>query len=209
MQTKNKDFYLVAVIGFLVGVLVIFPATSFGIKFTPLKVLASVIFFSFFAPLALLILKKLARFWPLLDQLGKFLATGSLNFFLDFGVLNILILLTNITNGVYYVVFKIISFLVASTNSYFWNKFWVFGGGKRANAGEYGLFFTTTAIGAAINIGIAAFIVNVIGAPHGINPKVWSNVGALVAVIFSLFWNFISYKFLVFKPKGKTNPTNA
>ncbi len=206
---NRKDFYLVAIIGFCVGWLLLMPLKNLGFEIRPLLIFASVAGFTIFAPIALAILNFFGRFWPLLNQLGKFLATGSLNFFLDFGVLNLLIFLTDISRGGYYVVFKVISFLAASTNSYFWNKFWVFGSRGKTTAGEYGLFFMLTAIGAVINIGIAALVVNVIGAPNGISLKIWSNVGALIAVIFSLFWNFISYKFFVFKPKQNTKPINA
>ncbi|MBZ1356258.1 MAG: GtrA family protein [Candidatus Nealsonbacteria bacterium] len=51
---------------------------------------------------------------------------GTLNIFIDLGVLNFLIALTSITVSLYYTLFKSISLLVAATNSYFWNKHWTF-----------------------------------------------------------------------------------
>jgi len=42
-------------------------------------------------------------------------------------------------------------------------------------------------------------VVNVIGAPTGIADKTWANIGGLTASIIVLSWNFIGYKFFVFK----------
>jgi len=90
---NKKDYYLVTLIGFLVGFLVLLPLASAGVKITIFIVLVSVMGFSLFAPLALWWLKILSRFFPVLEQIGKFAAVGVLNTVLDFGVLNLLILI--------------------------------------------------------------------------------------------------------------------
>ena len=90
------------------------------------------------------------------------------------------------------------SFIIANVNSYFWNKHWTFSSGKSATAGEFGKFFTVSVIGFAVNVGAASFIVNVIAAPAGFSPAMWANVGAVVATLAALAWNFLGYKFIVF-----------
>ncbi|PIR06367.1 hypothetical protein COY65_00395 [Candidatus Jorgensenbacteria bacterium CG_4_10_14_0_8_um_filter_39_13] len=196
---NKKDYYLVTLIGFLVGFLVLLPLASAGVKITIFIVLVSVMGFSLFAPLALWWLKILSRFFPVLEQIGKFAAVGVLNTVLDFGVLNLLILATNIASGWSFSLFKAISFLVASANSYFWNKFWTFQSRTPANFKEYTRFFVFSLLGALINVGVASFLVNVVGPIGNFNFKIWANISALIAVLISLIWNFLTYRYIVFK----------
>jgi putative flippase GtrA len=199
MENNKKDYQLVTIIGFLVGWLVLIPAANLGFSLTPLIIAASVIGFSVFAPIALFILKALGKIWGVFEQFGKFAAVGTLNTLLDLGVLNMAMFLTGYFSGLPYVGFKAISFLVATTNSYFWNKFWTFGSKMPASFSEYIRFGIFTLGGALINVSVAALIVNGISSPAGINPKTWANLGALVAVFVSFIWNFLSYKKIVFK----------
>ncbi len=194
-----RDFYLVGVIGFLVGWLVALPAANIGVSITPLFFVISVVGFTLFAPLALWVLKLLSRKWAVFEQFGKFAAVGTLNTLVDLGVLNLLILITDLASGAPFVGFKTISFLVATTNSYFWNKFWTFGSRMPVTGKEYLRFAFFTLGGTLINVGIASLVVNVIGAPEGMNPKLWANIGALCGVFAGFMWNFLSYKFIVFK----------
>lgn len=209
---KNKDYYLVTVIGFLVGWLILLPANNVDlIKISPLVIVISVLGFSILAPIALFVLKYLSRFWKPLEQFSKFAAVGTLNTLIDLGVLNLLIFLTDISSGTYYSLFKGISFLFGTTNSYFWNKFWTFQSNLPVTMKEYARFIFFTIIGTLINVSIASVVVNVIGAPEGVNPKLWANVGALVGVFAALMWNFLSYKKIVFKNQNKNtdNPGNV
>jgi len=77
-----------------------------------------------------------------------------------------------------------------------------------ASLKEFARFFVVSLIGFGINIGIASFIVNVVNPINlmrsissiaVITPERWANIGAFLATIFSLVWNFIGYKFIVFK----------
>jgi putative flippase GtrA len=203
---QKKDFFLVTIIGFAVGWLILMPAANLGVKLTALNIAASVIGFSVLAPIALYVLKILGRFWSVFEQFGKFAAVGTLNTLIDLGIMNLFIFVTGVAAGAPYVLFKTVSFVAASTNSYFWNKFWTFQSRLPVTAVEYVRFLFFTLIGTLINVGIAALVVNVIGAPNGFNPKLWANIGALVAVAVSLFWNFISYRNIVFKQVSQSEP---
>ena len=65
--------------------------------------------------------------WSTALQFGKFIAVGQSNAAIDIGVLNLLILFTDIDSGIHFSVFKGISFVFAVVNSFLWNKFWSFG----------------------------------------------------------------------------------
>lgn len=142
---------------------------------------------------------RLGRRNPLFFQFGKFLTIGLSNTSIDFGILNLLMFLTNIESGYLYSLFKAVSFLVAVINSYFWNKFWTFENTGTAIGKEVLQFITISGIGFGINVIVASFIVNVIGSVGGISPRLWANVGAFAAILISVFWNFTGYKFVVFK----------
>ena len=145
----------------------------------------------------------------IIRQTIKFILVGILNTLIDLSVLNLLIFISGIASGLGYSVFKGISFIVAVINSYFLNKFWTFksvGGYNKENlpaAGrEFSQFFAVSLIGFGINVGVASLVVNVIGNPFvlsGISDKIWANVGAIMATFCGMTWNFLGYKFVVFK----------
>jgi len=138
--------------------------------------------------------------FPVIYQIAKFLLVGIFNTLVDFGVLNFfLIFVFGVTSGALYTISKIISFLVAATNSYFWNKIWTFSHKKASSVAEAGKFFLVTGIGFGINVLVASFIVNVIGPQFDISAKLWANLGAFIAAVVVTTWNFLGYKLVVFK----------
>lgn len=142
----------------------------------------------------------LGRTHPVFFQFGKFITIGVSNTAIDFGVLNLLIFLTGVKSGYLYSVFKATSFLIAITNSYLWNRFWTFENPQTNERGKQLFkFIAVTSVGFVINVSVASFVVNVIGPPAGISLVLWANVGALISLVFSVFWDFLGYKFIVFK----------
>jgi len=140
--------------------------------------------------------KKFLVIW----QSAKFILVGILNTLIDLGILNLLILISGIATGLGYSVFKGVSFTVAVINSYFWNKLWTFKKPKTAMPGkEFLQFFVVSAIGFGINVGVASLIVNIIGPQFSLGSKMWANAGAIIATFVAMTWNFIGYKFIVFK----------
>jgi len=142
----------------------------------------------------------------IIRQASKFVLVGIINTLIDLGILNLLIFITNIASGPWYSVFKGTSFIVAVINSYFMNKFWTFKSLGQDNKGkEFLQFLTVSAIGFTINVLAASLVVNIISGYFpipGISAKLWANIGALTATCCAMAWNFIGYKFLVFKKKN-------
>lgn len=133
-------------------------------------------------------------------QLAKYLLIGVLATITDLGVLNLLMWSSGIVAGVWFSVFKGISFVVATTAKYFGDKFWAFEKMEREGMGkEFSQFFVVTLVGLSLNVGTASFIVNVIGPQFGITETLWANIGGIAAAFAVTAWNFIGYKFIVFK----------
>jgi len=42
-------------------------------------------------------------------------------------------------------------------------------------------------------------VVNIVGPQFGLNAKIWANMGAVAGTLFVMVWNFLGYKFIVFK----------
>ena len=200
MESLNKkDLKISLGIGLGAGLLSIPVMLNLGVQMNLLRAFEAVLFFAVFTPFGYSVAYWLSRWMPVAIQIVKFGIIGGFNTFFDLGILNSLIYITGLAQGWPYTIFKSISFLTAVTNSYFWNKYWTFKADSQVEGGEFMKFLGVNIIGFLINIGIASFIVNGIGAPAGVSLSVWANVGALSATFISLFWNFIGMKFIVFK----------
>lgn len=195
---KRSDIISILIIGEIVAVFLIFVLKNIGYFFNSLWLL--VIALPILALIALYILYLIGKKIPVAFQFGKFISVGFANTAVDFGILNLLMLLTDISAGIAYSVFKGISFIVAVIHSYVWNKFWTFKKTETEQVGrEFLRFFIVSLIGFCINVGIASFVVNVISTPAAISPKIWANIGAAAGSIAGLAWNFVGFKFIVFK----------
>lgn len=136
----------------------------------------------------------------IIRQIFKFLIVGASGTIIDLGILNALMWATGIFDGPFYAVFKGLSFIVAVVNSYIWNKFWTFRQKDASKAGkEFIKFFMVASGGLAINVSIASAVVMLWDPPPGISPLIWANFGAVLAVFGAATWDFLGYKFLVFR----------
>lgn len=200
MIAGRRDLLITALAGIFIAILAIPIVNNLGVP-SILKSFGNIgisiaLFVLTFA--GFLILNFLSRWLAILRQITKFIIVGGLNTFLDFAVLNFLIAVSGVATGLNFSFFKGISFLVAGTNSYFWNKHWTFESTAKKGL-EFIQFIVISTIGLFINVGVASFIVNNIGVSGSFSPVLWANIGALVAVATSLVWNFLGYKFIVFR----------
>ncbi len=139
----------------------------------------------------------------LIKQFSKFFVIGIINTGVDLAVLNIETLITGEKEGYLYAVQKGVSFMVAVTFSYFMNKYWAFQDKNKENEGrKFSQFLFVSFIGMAINMTAATVAVTYIQPLIQIDfltPQMWVNIGALTGSACGLIWNFIGYKFWVFK----------
>jgi putative flippase GtrA len=143
-------------------------------------------------------IKKIINFF-LKFQFVRFAIIGVMNTGLDFGVLNLLIFATGVREGLSLALLNSISFSVATANSYLWNKYWTFKDKDAVRVAEIGQFLTVSLIGLGINSSIVYLISTFVDPILGLSPAMWVNASKVVATGIALFWNFLGYKFIVFK----------
>jgi putative flippase GtrA len=158
------------------------------------------LFFLIFAPLALWIAKLISRWMPGIYQFAQFAAVGTLNSFIDIGVLNLETFFNGtalISNGLF-AIFKAVSFVFATTNSFVWNKYWTFGSEEKADAKQVTGFYVVALVGWALNVAAATFVKSI--GPAG--STTWVDIVAPLGGIAAAFlWDFFGYKYFVFKKK--------
>ena len=197
-----RDIVLALIVGLLTGALAIPVVINLGLG-TMLRVpllLLPVIVAVLFA-IALLVASLVASRVPSLFEFSKFAVVGVLNSGVDFGILNLLMLITGLSSGAAFLAFKSISVTLGVINSYLWNKYWTFNTSNSAADArrEFMAFMVVTLIAVGVNVAGADVIVNVIGAPAGFSTKLWANIGAISGAGLTLFTNFFGYKFFVFR----------
>lgn len=198
----KKDYFVVSLIGLAFGLLLLPVLGNIKLPFLRVNIASAffiTLFFILFANFALWVAFLIGRRIPVMLQFAKFGAVGAFSTLFDFGILNILISTVGIATGVGYSLFKAISFICANVASYFLNRYWTFGIQRSANVKEFGQFFIVSVIGFILNVAIASFVVNFLTPPAIFTPERWANLGAFLATLVALIWNFLGYKFIVFK----------
>jgi putative flippase GtrA len=131
-------------------------------------------------------------------QFGKFFAVGTLNTAIDFGTLNLLSWLTGIYGGVRLAPINVAGVLLALTNSYLLNKHWTFKASARPRR-DVGRFVLVSLIGVGLNTALVVALTHTVTRPAGLTPQLWENVAKALATGGTLLWDFLGYKFLVFR----------
>ena|SRR5687767_12645203 len=144
-------------------------------------------------------------------RVGKFGLVGILNTVIDFVLFNVFI---NV--GVYRIMANVLSTTVAMTFSFIANKSWVFGARRGSVLRQAVLFLAVTAFGLYViqnlviygltevwltPLQLAYDLVDLLGLDAVFGEQFVINNGAkAVATVFSMTWNYLLYKKLVFKP---------
>lgn len=206
----KKDFWLAILAGEIVAWLSLPTLKNLRIldilTVREINLTSFIIFWAIFIPLGaiagLSVFYFLAKYKNRIGffQLGKYGVIGVLNTLLNAGIYNLLIFITDISAGITIDLFFAVAFIVTIINSFFWNKYWSFEERKTETmAAEALKFFSVSAAVAIVNIVILHLIINIIGAPAGLDPKIWANIALASTIITAFLGNFFGYKFIVFK----------
>lgn len=141
---------------------------------------------------------------PVVFEIAKFGLVGALSTTIDLAVLNLLMETTGTFRGNLFPLLKAASFFAALLNAYLWNRHWTFHRRgvvwRQGGIHQFSLFATAAIGGLVLNVTVATLVVNLVPLPHGWLPIQLANVGALTALGGTATWDFLCYKFIVFRP---------
>ncbi|MEK7598490.1 MAG: GtrA family protein [Patescibacteria group bacterium] len=213
----KKDYGLSVLAGFLIGLLLLPVLKAAKPALYAQFALVSIPFFLIATPFGLVIAHYISKKVAIVWQLAKFVIIGVMNTLVDLGILTLLIFIFRalfqiesslvVLAGIStYSFYKGASFILANINSYYWNKYWTFSQNSEKEAGtEFLQFFTVSLIGFLINVFIASYVFKAVSPFAGLNSDQWALIGAAAGSLLGLVWNFVGYKFIVFKKQA--NPS--
>ncbi|MEK7124805.1 MAG: GtrA family protein [Patescibacteria group bacterium] len=141
----------------------------------------------------------LGRRWHFFSQFGRFVAIGLTNAAVDFGLFNLLFAVTGRKPGLFLWI-NIVTFVVAVTHSFLWNKFWTFESNSTHNAGrEFGAFILVNVIALCFNVGTSYLTFRELVALADIGVTVAANIGKVAGSLVGLIFNFVGFRLVVFK----------
>ena len=80
------------------------------------------------------------------------------------------------------------------------NKYWTFEKHEKSGIKKEVIYFLIiTFVGLVIDVIIFWYIVSQLGPQFGMNVKIWTELAVIMAAFASAVWNFLGYKFIVFK----------
>ncbi len=95
---------------------------------------------------------------------------------------------------------KGMSFIISTFLKYWGNKYWAFGKHEKEDMHkEIIQFFFITAIGLLIDITCFYYIAEILGPQFSFPDAIWLKISVIIAAIAAASWNFLGYKFFVFK----------
>ena len=214
---SKKDYLFSIASGILIGLLML--PTLKAAKPSLYEQYSSFVlpFFIIGVPVGLYVAYIIGQKIRLIWQVGKFGVIGVLNTLVDIGSLALVtflfrtyanieskdvLLAVGASTITFYSAYKAGTFVIANVNSYFWNKYWTFNQNpdKKTQA-QFFQFFAVSIIGFIINVLVATLIFKTLGTTSGLSLDQQGLLGAAAGSIVGLVWNFIGYKFIVFKEK--------
>jgi putative flippase GtrA len=196
---KKIDVILAIISGLGLAILFSWLAAGFAVHVKYLTLIL-VILLPILAVLGIWICYLIGRKYLFVFQLGKFLLIGTFFALIDVGFLNVLLEVFGVTKGLGYSIFVATSFVIVTTIKYVADKYWAFEKMERERmTAEFVQFFIITLISGGIQTLVASLMVNTLGPQFGASALAWANVGKIFGIIVASAWNFLGYKFVVFK----------
>lgn len=212
IRITKRDYEFAIVAGLLIGFLLLPVLKTASPELYAKFWIVIIPFFLLATPLGLRIAFTLGKKIAIIYQIAKFGLIGVLNTLVDLGVLALITLMFSayfqiesvhplIAGITFYSLYKGISFIIANISSYFWNKYWTFNqGAKEQTRSEFLQFFAVSVVGFLINVFVASVVFGMIlGSLTKLDDGQVGLLGAAAGSIAGLAWNFIGYKFWVFK----------
>ena len=133
-------------------------------------------------------------------QSAKFLLVGAAATVVDLKIFELLAWFLALYVPLSSILAKSISFIIATFLKYWGNKHWAFQKHEKENIyKEVIQFFLITLVGLIIDVAAFYYFTKVMGPQFQVPPAIWVKFSVIFAGIVAAAWNFLGYKFFVFK----------
>ncbi len=198
MKITDIIFALIAgrILGFLIGDFLREWGITIGIYWTLLIWLVLPIVSLACLWLAYQIGKKLLFVF----QGAKYFLVGAVATILDLKLFEFLFWIFSASIPFSTITSKSVSFIISTFFKYWGNKHWAFQKHEREDMHkEIIVFFSVTLIGLIIDILCFYYFAKVIDPQFGFPGAIWVKLSVIFAALAAALWNFVGYKFFVFK----------
>ena len=159
------------------------------------------ILFPFLAVFGVWVSYLIGKRYLFVYQLAKFFLIGAFFSVFDLIIFNFLLGYFGITREekIRYAIFVLASFTIITVIKYFGDKYWAFEKNETGKAGiEFGAYFIITLISGVIQTSVASLLF-ILMRPLSISALLIGNIGKIGGILVAAVWNFLGYKFIVFK----------
>lgn len=135
-------------------------------------------------------------------QIAKHVLVGAMATILDLKLFELLAWGASLFIVLNPLLIKGFSFIFSTLLKYIGNKYWVFHkteNNQNEAQKEVLEFLIITIVGLAIDVSVFYCATEIIGTQFGLSQAVWVKLSVIFAALIAAIWNFMGYKFFVFK----------
>ena len=200
MGVKVIDVIFALITGRVIGFVVSDFFKELGIETNFLENVIIWLVFPLVALFCLWVCHVIGRKFLFIFQVAKHVLVGAFATVIDLKLFEFLVWLLALVVSINPLVAKGISFIFSTLIKYWGNKYWAFQKHEKEDMRrEIIQFFVITVVGLAIDVFAFYILTKVTGPQFGIRSVLWIKTSVIFAAIIAAVWNFLGYKFLVFK----------
>ncbi len=132
---------------------------------------------------------------------AQFSAVGISNMLVDFGALNLLLLLAPTGSPELLVLYNAVALVLANANSYVWNTLWIFREQARHDAKQVGLFTAQGLLNVAVGSALLWLAARGLGAYTDLSPWLGGNAAKVISTVTASTISFLFLRLFVFRQR--------
>ncbi len=172
---------------------------GYGIEITGFYSFLLYYIFPLFSLLCLWLAFLIGKKFLFVYQAAKHLLIGALAAVVDIKIFQLSAWLFSLVIIISPLVSKTISFLIATLVKFWGNKHWAFEKHEKEGIKEMAQFFIVTLVGLGLDLIAFYYFVKIMGPQFQMPVDVWTELSIIMAAAAAFLWNFLGYKFIVFK----------
>jgi len=143
---------------------------------------------------------KIGRKFLFIFQGAKYFLVGAVATIIDLKLFEFLFWIFSIHITFVTITAKSISFIISTFFKYWGNKHWAFLKHEKEDIHKEIIgFFAITLVGLAIDVMCFYYFAKIMGPQFNLPDAIWVKLSVIFAALVAALWNFVGYKFFVFK----------